>query len=113
MSARLVLQLESLGVMAALLGLNAESKEWKRRSEKQLTDLLAHSVKDGRFVSPVSGSHVIKECHSLIDYTPILLGRRLPTELLARLISDLSPGGPFLTEHGLSPSRLLARIFHT
>lgn len=106
LAAYLVLQLETLAEMAEWLGRSAEAHRWRERSEAHLALLLERCVVDGRFVSPLVATGRAEPCASLINYMPVLLGRRLPREISARLVADLSPGGPFLTAHGYSTEAL-------
>lgn len=102
LSAHLVLQCEGLARMAVILGREEEAEVWKQRSEKQLGDLLMHSLRDQRFVTLRDGIHSPETCLSLINYIPLELGHRLPQEVCAVLAADLQPGGQWLTAHGLA-----------
>jgi Mannosylglycerate hydrolase MGH1-like glycoside hydrolase domain len=75
---------------------------WKKRAEHQLGDLLSQGVRDNRFFSPLDGKIDAPKTQSLLNYIPIVLGRRLPKKIRTTLIADLGPGGPFLTEWGLA-----------
>jgi glycogen debranching enzyme len=100
LAAHLVLQTEALGVIADAIGRPQEARAWRRRSHRQLRDLLEHSVRSGRFCSPLSGKHTAKATRSLLNCIPTVLGRRLPADILRNLVADLVPDGPFLTAYG-------------
>ena len=102
LAAHLTLQMEALAYMAELLGRHDEGVYWKNRSRQQLETLLEQGVKDNRFFSPLDTLNTVQESHSLLNYIPIVLGNRLPKEILEALVSDLSPGGSFLTDYGLA-----------
>jgi glycogen debranching enzyme len=102
LSAYLVLQCECLSFLADTLGHRKAAARWKSRAEKQLSDLLSHSINNGHFISPVSGGHEVEPSQSLINYLPLLLGKRLPKDIRTTLINDLRPGGPYLTQFGLA-----------
>jgi len=102
LSAHLALQCEGLAEMAELLGRLDEAEHWRQRAKKQVQDLLAHSLRDGRFVSLRDGSHDSQASLSLLNYIPLELGRRLPEKVRANLTADLQPGGLWLTDHGLA-----------
>jgi hypothetical protein len=101
LAAHLVLQMETLAFIAEKLGKPKAAQRWKERSQKQLRDLLAHSrhqdrlisLRDGHARPPAGG-------RSLLDVIPVILGKRLPPTVLAQLVNDLSPSGPFLTQWG-------------
>jgi len=98
----LVLQCECLAFIAETTGRKKAAVRWRSRAEKQLEDLLSHSVKDNHFFSPLSGHRETEASQSLINYLPLILGKRLPKHLRNALITDLRPGGPFLTQYGLA-----------
>ena len=103
LAAWLVLQCEALGRMAELLDRPAgEAKHWRDEAGRRLAALLAHSVRNGRFVAPVSGFHEIADSQSLLLRFPIFLGKRLPDDVYRNILEDLRPDGPFLTRWGLA-----------
>ncbi|GCE50516.1 glycogen debranching enzyme [Thermosporothrix hazakensis] len=101
LAAYLVLQMETLALMAELLGRAAEAQDWQQRAQQQLAVLLTTGLQENRFLSrTASGERVTP--HSLLNYVPLLLGKRLPSSVLATMKADLQPGGPFLTPYGLA-----------
>jgi len=102
LAAHLVLQTEALAFMADVLGRGSEAAAWRERSHGQLAALLALGVKGNRFFSPLSGRRSARQTGSLLNYIPMVLGPRLPEPIRRRMVRDLSPGGSFLTEHGLA-----------
>ena len=102
LSAYLVLQMDTLAWMAERLGNAAEAAAWRERSEQSLSRFLAHSWRDGQFVSPQSGSHRVEPTNSLLNCMPIVLGDRLPEVQRRSLVAALSREGHFLTERGLA-----------
>lgn len=102
LAAHLVLQSEGLSFMARAIGKKVASLRWKKRGEHQLADLLSQGIKNGKFFSPLDGTNEAPETQSLLNYIPMVLGRRLPKKLRKSMIADLGPGGPFLTDWGLA-----------
>ncbi len=102
LAAYLVLQCECLAFIAEALGHKKTAAEWKTRAQTQLEVLLSHSVQDDHFFSPITGTHEAEPSQSLINYMPLILGKRLPERLQKALVNDLRPGGPFLTQYGLA-----------
>ena len=102
LAAYLVLQCECLATIAQALGHNKGAARWKARADKQLNDLLSHSVIDNHFFSPLIGNVATQPSSSLINYLPLILGKRLPKPIRKALIADLGPNGPFLTPFGLA-----------
>lgn len=107
LTAFLVLQMEVLGDVAARLGQEDQAAAWYARSAATLDRLIVHSWRDGQFVSMVSGTHAYGGAgDSLLNYIPLILGRRLPSEILAAMIAGLTRKGRFLTEWGLASEAL-------
>lgn len=102
LAAYLVLQCECLAFIAETTGRKKAAVRWNSRAEKQLSDLLSHSVINDHFYSPISGYNETEASQSLINYLPLILGKRLPKRLRNAMITDLRPGGPFLTQYGLA-----------
>jgi putative isomerase len=100
--AYLVLQCECLAFIAQAIGRKKAAGRWKSRADAQLAALLSHSVKDDHFFSPITGTHEVEPSQSLINYMPLILGKRLPKPIRQALIRDLQPGGPYLTQYGLA-----------
>ncbi len=102
LAAYLVLQCEGLSRIAELLGRKRDAISWGKRAEQQLATLLSHSVRNDHFISPISGTAESEPSQSLINYIPIILGKRLPKRIRKALIADLRQGGPYLTRYGLA-----------
>lgn len=103
LAAFLVLQMEELAEIARALGKDREESEWRTRARELLERMLDHFWRGGRFVAPRSGSHaVFEEGDSLFNFLPVVLGRRLPAEVLRLLVEGLKEEGRFLTAHGLA-----------
>jgi putative isomerase len=102
LSAHLILQTEALATMANMLGKSDDEVKWQMVSQDQLSELLSHNVKNDRFFSPVTGKTSARECYSLLNYIPMVLGNRLPEKIKHAMVKDLSDGGSFLTGFGLA-----------
>ena len=102
LSAFLILQMETLGTIAARLGHLEEAESWQRRSEELLEKMLAHFWQGDHFVALRSGDHLVSDTDSLLLYLPLILGRRLPAVLRSDLVSGLTRPGRFITPFGLA-----------
>ncbi len=102
LSAYLVLMMDCLSEIAGLLGRRDQSDSWRSRSDELLKKLLAHSWRSDHFVSPRSGDHHVADGDSLINYVPIILGKRLPEDVFQSLVAGLKQPDRFLTPHGLA-----------
>ncbi|NHC40346.1 hypothetical protein G6549_10215 [Bacillus sp. MM2020_1] len=104
LSSFLVLQMEVLAEIACRLGKNDEARKWMNESQALLDRMLDHFWDGQRFVAKRSGTHEIIESNSLVLYIPLILGKRLPPEILNKLADDITTKG-FLTEYGLATER--------
>lgn len=109
LSTHLIIQMDWLSETATKLGKTDEAEKWKKQSDK-LTDLLVEHLWTGdKFVAKNSFTReYCHECLSFISYIPVLLGNRLPGEILLKLLDDLRSGGivtPYgpASEHHQSP----------
>jgi glycogen debranching enzyme len=101
LSAYLVLQMDTLSDIARRLGKTGEAEDWRRRADRLLEAFLAHSYKDGAFVSLQSGTHASAGGpFCLMNCMPIVLGERLPSDVRQSLVDRLGEGGDFLTQYG-------------
>jgi len=102
LAAYLVLQCETLAMIARTLGKPKAAARWLERAEGQLKRLLEHGWHDGAFQSPLAGQLTAAPSQSLLNFMPLVLGKRLPAQILTTLTASLRPGGPFLTDWGLA-----------
>lgn len=98
----LVLQMDVLAEIALELGKPDEAKRWQQRADALLGRMIDRFWVAGRFVSKLSGTDTWnRTSRSLMSYLPIVLGKRLPPEILKTLLGDLKSSG-MLTAHGLA-----------
>ncbi|MEH7073134.1 amylo-alpha-1,6-glucosidase [Neobacillus drentensis] len=101
LSSFLVLQMEVLSEIACKLGKNDEARKWMDESQSLLNRMIEHFWNGQRFVAKRSGTHEIIESDSLVLYVPLILGKRLPPEILSRLVEDIKLKG-FITDYGFA-----------
>lgn len=112
LAAFLITQMDTLALLARRLGRAAEAKRWTQRGDRMLQDLLRHCWRGDRFVAMQSGSHRSPDKgDSLIPFTPLLLGRRLPAEITRTLVTRLFEPDRFLTAHGLATENLKSPLY--
>jgi putative isomerase len=100
LSAFLVIQMDVLAEVADRIGRSDEASEWRERSHGFLAKMLDYFWNGEKFIAKRSGTGDIIDTDSLLHWIPIVLGSRLPKEIIHRMASVLGPNGPFLTEWG-------------
>jgi putative isomerase len=106
LAAFLVYQMDVLADMARRLGKAADADRWRCQADELLERMLAAFWHNDHFIARHAHSHEAIEAESLLLYLPILLGPRLPDDVLQHLVGSLKQAGWFLTEHGLATERL-------
>lgn len=97
----LILQLDFLEDIATQLGKHAEAKEWKRRSDHLLKFLVTELWTGEKFVAKnsITGKYEDK-AHAFLQYTPIILGEKLPESIRKKLIQKLKAPNSIVTPYG-------------
>ncbi len=99
--AYLVLQMDVLADLARRLGRARAASTWKRRADALLGRMIGRLWDGEQFVSRRAFTgEVFPEGDSLINFLPVVLGRRLPAAIRRRLADALEPDGRFVTAHG-------------
>jgi len=98
----MILQMETLSELALKLCKKKEAKKWKLASEKLLNVFITKCWDGERFKSYKSNSEeYTQNSQSLLQYIPILLGKRLPDSIRVKLIMAIKTSG-IITEYGLA-----------
>ncbi len=101
LAAHLIMQMESLAVMADMLGRRAEAERWRKRSEEHLDLMATHLTENDLFIArKMDGTKVSSQ--TLLYYIPMLLGKRLPESIRNEMIKNLQDGSKYLTDYGLA-----------
>jgi hypothetical protein len=101
-AAFLILLMEAASCMATKLGKEAEAHQWKKDSEILLDELLKNFWNGEKFVCRIVGTNEIVDTESIAMYQPLILGNRLPADVIEKMAAKLSDGSYFLTEGGLA-----------
>ena len=111
LSAYLVLLYDGLALMAEALGMPEKAKDWTRRGDT-LTQRMLDTLWNGeRFVAVTNGSHEVVATDSVVYYLPLVLGKRLPQDVIDKMTADLMVEGDFLTPFGLCVEKLESEFF--
>ncbi|GHU06785.1 hypothetical protein FACS1894151_00160 [Spirochaetia bacterium] len=105
--AELALLWESLGDVAKVLGKSsAEIEAWYSRSKDMIDKMIKTFWNGEKFIALVSGTHEVISTDSCEHYLPIILGNRLPQNIIDKIAEDLAVEGDLLTPYGLASERL-------
>jgi hypothetical protein len=98
--AYMILLAEALGKLAGKMGMGKEAADWEAKSKK-LLDVLIKEFWDGeKFIARMSGSHELIDFDEIEAYAPMMLGKRLPHEIAAKIAGTLSDPDKFYTHAG-------------
>jgi putative isomerase len=104
LSSFLAIQMSVLSDIAKRIGKNDESRQWQRRSDALVTQMIKSFWRDDHFIAMRSGDTVdpILKGDSLFLFRPLLLGKALPESVRQKMLAGLRKPGRFLTDHGLA-----------
>jgi putative isomerase len=109
----LILQMDTLGELAAKLGKDTEGQEWHTRSNELLKRMLSILWRKDHFVAIRASDGSEIDSQSLLLYIPIILGTRLPSDVRNKLIQGLTEPGKFRTAHGFATEPLTSKYYTT
>ncbi len=108
----LVLQMEALEKIAVRLEKDNEAEVWKQKQESLLEAFLDYFWKEDYFTAYVADQQV-KTGDSLLLFMPIVLGKRLPKDILNNLVEGLKDESRFLTDNGLATESVSSTYYES
>lgn len=108
----MILSMDSLSDLAGRLGKSYEQREWKRRADDMLRETIAFFWNGEQFLPRKNSTHERLENGSIMSFIPLLLGKRLPQEIIDKMAASLSREGVWLTPYGLSGEKLGSDHYH-
>ena len=107
-AAYLVLQMEVLGNVAGKLGLPEDANSWRQKSAALLRTMirLLWNPHLGKFVARRVGDGQSGEGDCIYSYVPLMLGRRLPENIIRPLVASVSDATRFFTPFGMCTESL-------
>jgi putative isomerase len=109
----LILQMDTLADLATKLGRDAEGQDWRARSNELLKRMLSTLWRKDHFVAVRASDGSEIDSQSLLLYIPIILGKRLPSDVRNKLIQGLTEPGKFRTAHGFATEPLTSKYYTT
>ncbi len=105
LSAFLALLEEKLGDLAGMTGRGGEAEAWYARSRARIARMIERFWDGTRFVGYAADGALLRS-ESLLFYRPLILGARLPAEIVEAMAEDLSEGNGYLTPAGFLSQRM-------
>ncbi|MDQ6419776.1 trehalase family glycosidase [Paenibacillus sp. LHD-117] len=107
----LILQCETLALVAERLGKPIEADQWQMAADALLARMLERFWTGDRFVAYVRDERHEGQGDSLLLYMPIILGLRLPEDVFQTLLAGLREEGRFLTENGFATENVASDYY--
>lgn len=101
----LALYMEMASKVAEKCGYADEAADWMARSKKVVENIVSRHWDGEKFLSIHDGKRV--DTLSLTDYLPLMLGKRLPDEIIDKCIEKLTEEDQFLTPIGLASENVM------
>ena len=98
-------------VLARRAGKPEASTDWTRRAERLLHTLVTEFWDGEKFITKYKGAEAV-ESMSLACYQPIMLGDRLPKEIIRVVAEKLTEEGHFLSPIGLCTESMRSPMCH-
>ena len=111
LAAYLVLAMEHLAKIASRLGKYYEEREWKRRAAAMMEIVVKEFWNGKQFVSRLADGTPV-EAGTLIAVVPLILGHRLPQEVIDTMAEALAEEGKWLSPYGLAGERMDSSHYH-
>lgn len=102
----LILMGEALEKMAGFLGKDNEAAKWQGVADRMLKEIVTKMWNGDRFTALFPDSEAPFPSESVCAYQPLLLGKRLPKEILDKMAADLAVENDLLTPYGVASERL-------
>ena len=110
LSAYLVLICDALRALADALG-KPDGNEWTARGDELTRRMIDRMWNGERFVALTNEAHETVATDSVVFYLPLVLGKRLPQEIIDKMTADLLIEGDYLTPFGLCVEKLESDFF--
>jgi hypothetical protein len=107
----MILLTEALAKLAVRAGFSGESVGWENKSKSLLETLINEFWNGSKFISRLVETGEVVESDSIVSLLPIILGKRLPEEIINTIAAQLASEDDFLTDGGVVSERLTSPDF--
>jgi glycogen debranching enzyme len=94
--------MEAASRLAEKLGKKTEAGRWMADSKTLLEKILKNFWNGEKFICRIAGTNEIVDTESIAMYQPLILGNRLPAEVIEKMAAKLGDPAHFLTKEGLA-----------
>ena len=101
LQAYLALCMEVCGRLARILGFSEKAERHFQDSEELITRMIEKLWNGKKFVCMLEKDKKIVDTASIVCYVPVILGKRLPAEIMDRMTKDLLNPELFWSENGI------------
>ncbi len=102
---------DALGDVAEILGRDDEAKEWHERADELIRKMIETFWNGEKFIALKNHTHEVIDSECITDYMPIILGKKLPQEIIDKMTADLLVEGAFLSNVGLATEKITSDQF--
>lgn len=110
-NAELALLEEAIGDLAELLALPGEKDKWCAKSKERIAKLLETFWNGERFVGFDHETKAVIDTKSIQFYRPLILGSRLPQDVIDKMAADLAFANGFLTPYGFLSQHMASKEY--
>ncbi len=111
LQAYLALCMEVCGRFAKILGMEDEAAQHFRKSKELIQRMIDKLWNGDRFVCILERTKRVLNASSVCNYIPLVLGKRLPKEIIDKMADDLANPGKFYTEKGFRSESFDSPLF--
>ncbi|MCQ2511914.1 MAG: hypothetical protein MJ092_00785 [Lachnospiraceae bacterium] len=102
---------DALGDVAEILGRDEEAKKWHERADEMIQKMIETYWNGEKFIALRNHTHEVIDSECITDYMPIILGKKLPQEIIDKMTADLLVEGTFLSNVGLATEKITSDQF--
>lgn len=110
-NAELALLEETVGDLAGMLDLAEEKEKWYAKSRDRIAKILEKFWNGERFVGFDHETSAVIDTQSIQFYRPLILGDRLPADVIDKMAEDLAFANGFLTPYGFLSQHMASKEY--
>lgn len=111
LAAYIAILFDSLGDVAEILERSEEAAQWHARADEMIKKMIDAYWNGEKFIALRNHTHEVIDSECITDYMPIILGKKLPQEIIDKMTADLLVEGDFLSNVGLATEKISSDQF--